>query len=212
MRRTPLTRALAGLAAGASLVTALSGCAAKPAGLEHVERHHSRTAAASGHHPADPAPARRRPRPDRSGCAFCAIVSGEIPAEIVYADDLCVAFLDHRPLFHGHVLLAPREHVITFADLPGGGCRPVHAGRSTTRAGRRVGHGERRQPDADQQRGEPVGAPPAPARDPAQVQGRAAVLARPAGEVRRAMSRSPRSASASAPPSPIAARFVRPNG
>ncbi|MDX6222507.1 MAG: histidine triad family protein, partial [Frankiales bacterium] len=39
-------------------------------------------------------------------------------AEIVYADELCLAFLDHRPLFLGHVLLVPREHVITFAELP----------------------------------------------------------------------------------------------
>jgi histidine triad (HIT) family protein len=36
----------------------------------------------------------------------------------VYADDRCLAFLDHRPLFHGHVLLIPRVHVTTFADLP----------------------------------------------------------------------------------------------
>ncbi len=36
----------------------------------------------------------------------------------MYEDDLCLAFLDHRPLFHGHVLLIPREHVTTFADLP----------------------------------------------------------------------------------------------
>ncbi|MDX6230081.1 MAG: histidine triad family protein [Frankiales bacterium] len=39
-------------------------------------------------------------------------------AEIVYADELCLAFLDHRPLFHGHVLLVPREHVVTLAELP----------------------------------------------------------------------------------------------
>lgn len=29
-----------------------------------------------------------------------------------------VAFLDHRPLFHGHCLLIPREHHVTVADLP----------------------------------------------------------------------------------------------
>jgi histidine triad (HIT) family protein len=47
-----------------------------------------------------------------------------VPAEIVHSDDLCVAFLDHRPLFHGHVLLAPREHVVTFADLPASAVGP----------------------------------------------------------------------------------------
>lgn len=33
-------------------------------------------------------------------------------------DDDFVAFLDHRPLFHGHTLLVPREHHVTLADLP----------------------------------------------------------------------------------------------
>jgi histidine triad (HIT) family protein len=52
-------------------------------------------------------------------CLFCRIVSGEVPATIVYEDDTAVAFLDHRPLFHGHTLLVPREHVETLGELPG---------------------------------------------------------------------------------------------
>ena len=36
----------------------------------------------------------------------------------VYEDDDQVAFLDARPLFHGHVLLVPRAHVETLPDLP----------------------------------------------------------------------------------------------
>ena len=51
-------------------------------------------------------------------CLFCRIVSGELPATIVYEDDNSVAFLDHRPLFHGHTLLVPREHVETLGELP----------------------------------------------------------------------------------------------
>ena len=51
-------------------------------------------------------------------CIFCAIVAGEAEAEIVHSDELAVAFLDQRPLFHGHVLLVPREHHETLADLP----------------------------------------------------------------------------------------------
>ena len=51
-------------------------------------------------------------------CLFCRIVSGELPATIVYEDDDSVAFLDHRPLFPGHTLLIPREHVETLGDLP----------------------------------------------------------------------------------------------
>ena len=51
-------------------------------------------------------------------CLFCRIVSGEVPAVIVYEDENTIAFLDHRPLFPGHVLLVPREHFETLGDLP----------------------------------------------------------------------------------------------
>ena len=33
-------------------------------------------------------------------------------------DDTCVAFLDVKPLFHGHVLVVPRAHVVALPDLP----------------------------------------------------------------------------------------------
>lgn len=51
-------------------------------------------------------------------CIFCAIVAGEIEAEIVLEEDRTLAFLDHRPLFPGHALLVPREHHETIEDLP----------------------------------------------------------------------------------------------
>ena len=51
-------------------------------------------------------------------CLFCRIVSGEVPATVVYEDNNAIAFLDHRPLFHGHTLLVPREHVETLDELP----------------------------------------------------------------------------------------------
>ena len=51
-------------------------------------------------------------------CAFCAIVAGDAPAHEVHRDDSTVAFLDVKPIFHGHVLLVPRRHVTTLADLP----------------------------------------------------------------------------------------------
>ena len=50
-------------------------------------------------------------------CLFCRIVSGELPATIVYEDKNSLAFLDHRPLFHGHTLLVPREHFETLGDV-----------------------------------------------------------------------------------------------
>lgn len=51
-------------------------------------------------------------------CVFCEIVSGAKEAQTVYEDKATIAFLDHRPLFPGHVLLAPREHRELLADLP----------------------------------------------------------------------------------------------
>ena len=53
-----------------------------------------------------------------SGCKFCQIIAGEIPAHFVLDTDDVVAFLDHRPLFPGHTLVMPRDHIETLADLP----------------------------------------------------------------------------------------------
>jgi histidine triad (HIT) family protein len=36
----------------------------------------------------------------------------------VLDDDVCVAFLDVKPLFPGHVLVVPRAHVVTLPELP----------------------------------------------------------------------------------------------
>ena len=54
------------------------------------------------------------------GCVFCAIVAGDVPADLVLDEADVVAFLDRRPLFKGHTLLVPREHVVTLPDLPAG--------------------------------------------------------------------------------------------
>ena len=51
-------------------------------------------------------------------CLFCRIAAGTTEAAVVWSDDLLVAFLDIRPVFKGHVLLVPREHVDTLVDLP----------------------------------------------------------------------------------------------
>jgi histidine triad (HIT) family protein len=51
-------------------------------------------------------------------CVFCQIVAGEIPAQVVLDEPDLVGFLDTRPVFKGHVLLVPREHVDTLPDLP----------------------------------------------------------------------------------------------
>jgi len=51
-------------------------------------------------------------------CLFCGVVAGEVPADVVLETAETVGFLDHRPVFKGHVLLVPREHVVTLPDLP----------------------------------------------------------------------------------------------
>ena len=54
----------------------------------------------------------------RTDCLFCAIASGREPGHVVLDEPDVVAFLDHRPVFKGHTLVVPREHVVTFPDLP----------------------------------------------------------------------------------------------
>jgi histidine triad (HIT) family protein len=51
-------------------------------------------------------------------CLFCGIITGTTPASVVLETDDVVGFLDVRPVFKGHVLLVPRQHVATLPDLP----------------------------------------------------------------------------------------------
>ncbi len=48
----------------------------------------------------------------------CQIVRGELEAAVVIRTQEVIAFLDHRPVFKGHVLVAPVRHVDTLLDLP----------------------------------------------------------------------------------------------
>jgi len=64
-------------------------------------------------------------------CLFCRIVSGETAATVVYVDQNAIAFLDHRPLFHGHTLLVPREHVETLVELPSKAIGPFFTAAQT---------------------------------------------------------------------------------
>lgn len=50
-------------------------------------------------------------------CPFCQIANGQVPASIVFEDEHTLAFLDHRPLFPGHCLLIPRDHIETLIDV-----------------------------------------------------------------------------------------------
>jgi len=50
-------------------------------------------------------------------CLFCRILSGEIPSTKVYEDRLAYAFLDVAPQAPTHVLIIPKEHHATLAEV-----------------------------------------------------------------------------------------------
>lgn len=53
-------------------------------------------------------------------CLFCKIINKKLPSEILYEDDICIAFKDINPKARVHVLLCPRKHIPTIADLEEG--------------------------------------------------------------------------------------------
>ncbi len=53
-----------------------------------------------------------------NACVFCEIIAGSVAADLVFRDERSVAFLDRSPLFKGHVLVVPVDHIPTLAELP----------------------------------------------------------------------------------------------
>jgi histidine triad (HIT) family protein len=51
------------------------------------------------------------------GCLFCRIVAGQIPSTRLHDDDLVIAIRDIAPRAPTHVLLIPRRHIPSAADL-----------------------------------------------------------------------------------------------
>ena len=51
-------------------------------------------------------------------CMFCAIVKGEVPAEIVAETADTLSFLDHLPATYGHTLVIPKQHYRDLFDIP----------------------------------------------------------------------------------------------
>ena len=49
---------------------------------------------------------------------YTRIIDGEIPGRFIWRDDVCVSFLDIRPLARGHALVVPRVEVDQWTDLP----------------------------------------------------------------------------------------------
>src|SRR5262249_6167460 len=58
---------------------------------------------------------------------FCDIIAGRVAATRVWEDEHSIAILDHRPVFEGHVLLLPCEHIETLADVPASMLAPLFA-------------------------------------------------------------------------------------
>jgi histidine triad (HIT) family protein len=50
-------------------------------------------------------------------CLFCKIRDGQVPAKIVYRDDVCLGFEDIKPQAPTHVLFIPLQHIATVNDL-----------------------------------------------------------------------------------------------
>lgn len=50
-------------------------------------------------------------------CLFCKIAKGEIPVDKVYEDDYAVAFKDISPVAPVHILVIPKEHIISIMEL-----------------------------------------------------------------------------------------------
>ena len=53
-------------------------------------------------------------------CIFCKIVKGELPSTKIYEDDRVIAFKDINPVAPVHILIIPRDHIQSAAELNGG--------------------------------------------------------------------------------------------
>ena len=73
-------------------------------------------------------------------CIFCRLLAGELPASVVYRDELVAAFLDIQPVNPGHVLVVPLAHAPFLADLdPAAGARMFEVARRLAAALRASG-------------------------------------------------------------------------
>ncbi len=54
---------------------------------------------------------------DMSDCIFCKIINKEIPADFIYEDEEFIAFNDINPKANTHILLLPKKHIDSLAEL-----------------------------------------------------------------------------------------------
>lgn len=74
-----------------------------------------------------------------SDCIFCNIVSKMADADIVYEDELVVAFWDINPARPIHILIVPREHIPTLNDIPENNHILSHIGQAASRIAKQFG-------------------------------------------------------------------------
>lgn len=68
-------------------------------------------------------------------CVFCRIIAGELEASVVHEDERALAFLDIQPLTPGHLLVVPRRHASSLAELsPQDGAELFRIGRRAAAA------------------------------------------------------------------------------
>lgn len=61
-------------------------------------------------------------------CLFCGIVRGDVPAQVFYEDESCVAILDIEPLAPGHALILPRRHSSNILEVAAEDLGPIFQG------------------------------------------------------------------------------------
>jgi histidine triad (HIT) family protein len=52
-----------------------------------------------------------------SDCIFCKIIAGQLPSDQVYSDDKVIVFKDINPKAAVHLLIVPREHIVSLNEL-----------------------------------------------------------------------------------------------
>ncbi|MCK4799529.1 histidine triad nucleotide-binding protein [Candidatus Parcubacteria bacterium] len=50
-------------------------------------------------------------------CIFCKIINKKIPAQVVFEDEDVIAFKDIKPIAPVHIVIIPKKHIISIADL-----------------------------------------------------------------------------------------------
>ena len=58
----------------------------------------------------------------KEDCLFCKIMKGDVPCEKVYEDSFCFAFRDINPQAPTHILVAPRGHLTSVAEVDRENC------------------------------------------------------------------------------------------